>query len=249
MKKRKWTKLFIIGYVILAALYLAAFAALRNRGYRSYEFLCLFRFALLCLPLVYIWCVGFGNLRRYKIRYPDRSAAGGRALLIIYTLLMFPAIGYLGYRCGVIQPPQWTIHPAALFWQEKTEEPPKEEEKSEGAEKEVYVERPYEKVEDAYHKLYDDVLSVSYQKSEDCYNAKGNFYALLDEGTTEYEGKPADYRITMVYDRISDDGQSHMFVNYKEYTTEEGVHTDFGLEYYVNMETGEIRAQEAPWGD
>lgn len=91
---------------------------------------------------------------------------------------------------------------------------------------------------------------MSYASSTESYNAKGNFYALLEEGTTEYDGQTeVPYRVTVVYDRISDDGQSHMFNLYKIYDTENGEITDFGLRYLVNMQTGAITAEEVPWGN
>lgn len=255
MRKRRWTKIWIGIYAMLAVLYYIAAGVSEHYGYRGYEVLYWAKYVLLIIPLGYIWCVGFSNLRRYKVRYPDRSVAGGRALLIMYSLILLPAMGFLAYKCHILQPPQWIIHPAAVVRREETQkelpketEPPVPKTDSEDIYG-TYEERPYGKVEDAYHKLYEEVLSMSYPFSEDNYNAKGNFYALLDEGETEYKGQQASYRITMVYDRISDDGLSYMFVNYKEYTTKEGTFTDFGLEYYVNMETGEIKAAEVPWGN
>lgn len=82
------------------------------------------------------------------------------------------------------------------------------------------------------------------------YNAKGNFYATMEEGIETYQGTAdVPYEVTVVYDRVSDDGQSHMFIQYKIYSTSEGTVTDFGLRYYVNMYTGEVRAEEVPWGN
>lgn len=72
----------------------------------------------------------------------------------------------------------------------------------------------------------------------------------MEEGIETYQGTAdVPYEVTVVYDRVSDDGQSHMFIQYKIYSTSEGTVTDFGLRYYVNMYTGEVRAEEVPWGN
>ena len=108
----------------------------------------------------------------------------------------------------------------------------------------------YETVEDAYQYLYDEVLSLSYSSSSSQYNAKGNFYAVLETGMGTYEGQEnVPYTIEVVYDRISDDGESYMFNFYKIYETAEGDITDFGLRYLVNKYTGKITAEEVPWGN
>lgn len=60
------------------------------------------------------------------------------------------------------------------------------------------------------------------------YNAKGNFYATMEEGIETYQGTAdVPYEVTVVYDRVSDDGQSHMFIQYKIYSTSEG--TGYGF--------------------
>lgn len=245
MKKRKWTRICIGIYGFLAVLYVTGTGILGNYAYFRYAAVYFLKYMLLMLPLIYALFLGISNLRRYKIRYPDKSIAGGRALLIMYALALLPVSAFFAYKCDILKKPE--VNPVFRIQKEEKnkEDSPKEEQQP-------YVDvesRPYGKVEDAYHKLYDDVLSISYSKSKDCYNAKGNFYALLEEGTTEYKGESVSYRITMVYDRISDDGKYHMFVNYREYMTKEGTVTEFGLEYYVNIDTGKIRAEEAPWGD
>lgn len=204
-----------------------------------------FKYILICLPFIYIMCVGVSNLKRYKARYPDRSIAGGRALLIMYALALIPVFTFLAYKCDILQRPR--INPMLLVPKEVKQEESRKEQKTKTYEEIQAL--PYGKVEDAYHKLYEEVLSMSYPTTEDCYNAKGNFYALLKDGVTEYNGERVPYKITMVYDRISDDGNYHMFVNYREYITKEGTDTEFGLEYYVNMDTGEIKAEGVPWGD
>lgn len=217
----------------------------QNYAYSRYGMVYLLKYILLCLPLFYILCVGVSNLKRYKIRYPERSIAGGRALLVMYALVLIPVCTFLAYKCHILEKPK--INPVFLVQKEaEQEDEPKEDEQ----EVQTYTsieERSYGKVEDAYHKLYEEVLAMSYPTSKDCYNAKGNFYALLKDGVTEYKGERVPYRITMVYDRMTDDMNWHMFVNYREYTTKEGTVTEFGLEYYVNIDTGEIKAEEVPW--
>ena len=256
MKERKWTKICIGIYGLLAAVYFISKNVLRNYVYSGYAVFYLFKYILLCLPIIYFLCVGVSNLRRYKMRYPDRSIAGGRALLIMYALAVIPVCVFLAFKCEILEKPE--INPAFLIHREVKQDTAQKEAEQDENRKQTEQEEPlyqdpetrtYGKVEDAYHQLYDEVLAISYPSSKDCYNAKGNFYALLQEGVTEYEGKRVPYRITMVYDRISDDGNSHMFVNYREYMTEEGTVTEFGLEYYVNMDTGEVKAEEAPWGN
>ena len=82
----------------------------------------------------------------------------------------------------------------------------KQKEKVEESEKQEQS-GAYETVEDAYQYLYDKVLSLSYSSSSPQYNAKGNFYAVLETGTGNYhEQENVPYTIEVVYDRISDDG-------------------------------------------
>ena len=98
--------------------------------------------------------------------------------------------------------------------------------------------------------FFTQVFHTSLDTTTMQYNAKGNFYATMEEGIETYQGTAdVPYEVTVVYDRVSDDGQSHMFIQYKIYSTSEGTVTDFGLRYYVNMYTGEVRAEEVPWGN
>lgn len=247
MKKRKWTWICIGIYGMLTVVYFIGSSVLRHYAYSRYVMFYFFKYILICFPFLYILCVGVSNLKRYKARYPNRSIAGGRALLSMYILVLIPVFTFFAYKCDILQKPR--INPMLLVSKEvKPEEDQKEKEQETKTYEEIQA-LPYGKVEDAYHKLYEEVLSMSYPTTKDCYNAKGNFYALLKDGVAEYKGERVPYQITMVYDRISDDGNYHMFVNYREYITKEGTVTEFGLEYYVNMDTGEIKAEGVPWGD
>lgn len=139
------------------------------------------------------------------------------------------------------------------MWETSAYQPVEErEEKAEETEESKTQEQSgvYETIEDAYQYLYDKVLSLSYSSSSPQYNAKGNFYAVLETGTGSYhEQENVPYTIEIVYDRISDDGKSYMFNFYKIYETAEGDITDFGLRYLVNKYSGEITAEEVPWGN
>ena len=227
MKKREWTKVFLILYGVLAAAGVTVLFLCKSRGYPCRQMASAFGYLLLCLAGIYIGCLGISNLIRYKVRYPDKSIAGGFTLLLFYGIAAVTALGFTIPGEG------------RSFTQE--EEKPKEEPKQAV---------PYEKVEDAYGKLYEEVLSMYYSSCTMQYNAKGNFYATMEEGIETYQGTvDVPYEVTVVYDRVSDDGQSHMFIQYKIYSTSEGTVTDFGLRYYVNMYTGEVRAEEVPWGN
>ena len=111
---------------------------------------------------------------------------------------------------------------------------------------------PLETPEGSYQVLYDAVLSETYSISRPGYNAKGNFYSVLEEGTAEYEGRQVPYDITAVYDRKSDDGTSQWFVLYKNYYKETEEETSV-MEaeilggYAVHMETGEVSEREIYW--
>ena len=231
MKKRKWSKIFLVLYIICVLSYTAARIILKEYGYFYYDFFEKGKILLLLIGAVYIWCIGVGNLKRYKMRYPDRSITGGCILLGIFTVA---TVGFFGnYFLKIIS--TWDV-PAYQYVEKQKE---KEKQEQSGV---------YETVEDAYQYLYDKVLSLSYSSSSPQYNAKGNFYAVLETGTGTYEEQEnVPYTIEVVYDRISDDGESYMFNFYKIYETDEGDITDFGLRYLVNKYSGEITAEEVPW--
>lgn len=248
MKKREWTKVFLILYGVLAAAGVTVLFLCKSRGYPCRQMASAFGYLLLCLAGIYIGCLGISNLIRYKVRYPDKSIAGGFTLLLFYGIAAVTALGFTIPGKAELQNLRTEISNAVLlaregrsFTQEEEKEEPKEEPKQAV---------PYEKVEDAYGKLYEEVLSMYYPSCTMQYNAKGNFYATMEEGIETYQGTAdVPYEVTVVYDRVSDDGQSHMFIQYKIYSTSEGTVTDFGLRYYVNMYTGEVRAEEVPWGN
>lgn len=240
MKKRKWSKIFLILYVICVLSYTAARIILKEYGYFYYDFFEKGKMLLLLIGAVYIWCIGVGNLKRYKMRYPGRSITGGCILLGIFTVV---SVGFFGnYFLKTV-----------LMWDVPTDQSvEKQKEKVEEVEESEKQEQSgtYETVEDAYQYLYDKVLSLSYSSSSPQYNAKGNFYAVLETGTDTYqEQENVPYTIEVVYDRISDDGESYMFNFYKIYETSEGEIIHFGLRYLVNKYTGEITAEEVPWGN
>ncbi len=240
MKKRKWSKIFLILYVICVLSYTAARIILKEYGYFYYDFFEKGKMLLLFIGAVYIWCIGIGNLKRYRVRYPDRSIRGGCILLGIFTVA---AMGFFGNHF-LRSISMWDV--PTYQYTEKQEEKVEEVEESEKQE----WSGVYETVEGAYQYLYDEVLSLSYSSSTPQYNAKGNFYAVLETGTgTYHEQENVPYTIEVVYDRMSDDGESYMFNFYKIYETDEGTITDFGLRYLVNKYSGKITAEEVPWGN
>ena len=93
MKKRKWSKIFLILYVICVLSYTAARIILKEYGYFYYDFFEKGKMLLLLIGAVYIWCIGVGNLKRYKMRYPGRSITGGCILLGIFTVV---SVGFFG---------------------------------------------------------------------------------------------------------------------------------------------------------
>lgn len=236
MKKRKWSKIFLILYVIGLLSYIVARIILEEYGYFYYDFMKIGELFFLSAGFLYIWCIGIGNLKRYRMRYPDRSIRGGSILLGIFTLA---AVGLIGkyFHESV------SMRSAAVYEYEA-----QQQEKEESKEEDWGVD--YKTVEDAYQYLYEEVFSLSYPSSSPQYNAKGNFYAVLETGTgTYHEQENVPYTIEVVYDRMSDDGESYMFNFYKIYGAEEGTITDFGLRYLVNKYTGKITAEEVPWGN
>lgn len=100
------------------------------------------------------------------------------------------------------------------------------------------------RVEEAYDYLYENELSKQFTTSEKTYNAKGNFYAILGGDTAAYVNEnDIPYEVTVVYDRVSDDGESLLFVMYKKYNEK----SDTAAGYSVNTEEGKIEAYDVPW--
>ena len=76
------------------------------------------------------------------------------------------------------------------------------------------------------------------------YNAKGNFYAVLfrEEEETVGVDEKMEMQKTVVYDRVSENGECHIFVYYETWYGEDGTEyaTTIRNSYAVNMMTGEI---------
>ena len=102
----------------------------------------------------------------------------------------------------------------------------------------------FDRMERSYDLLYEKKLSEQYTTSEKTYNAKGNFYAILGGDTAEYENE-ADrpYEVTVVYDRVSDDGKSLLFVMYKKYHEK----SDTATGYSVDLDAEKVEEYDVPW--
>lgn len=99
--------------------------------------------------------------------------------------------------------------------------------------------------EGAYRKLYEAIYEKQGYPYEYGYNAKGNFYAFLCEGTEvpETAEEEMSYRETVVYDRISQNGRCHLFVHYKIYFQEGTEYLTQIIDMYaVDMESGAVYA-------
>lgn len=145
MKKREWTKVFLILYGVLAAAGVTVLFLCKSRGYPCRQMASAFGYLLLCLAGIYIGCLGISNLIRYKVRYPDKSIAGGFTLLLFYGIAAVTALGFTIPGKAELQNLRTEISNAVLLAGEgrsftQEEEKPKEEPKQSV---------PYEKVEDA----------------------------------------------------------------------------------------------------
>lgn len=105
----------------------------------------------------------------------------------------------------------------------------------------------YTTPEGAFRRLYEVKFAAGETGYEECYNAKGNFYAFLGNGREELSGVMRDTRHTVVYDRESKNGKCQLFVEYKDYLDDmDGgtyVYATEMIEFYaVNMATGEVEA-------
>ncbi|MED9903718.1 MAG: hypothetical protein UFG06_05995 [Lachnospiraceae bacterium] len=99
--------------------------------------------------------------------------------------------------------------------------------------------------EGAYKVLYDKLFADNGYAYDYDYNAKGNFYAFLCEGSGELESTPGtyDYTETIVYDRESKNGKCHLFVYYRTYYKDgEEFTTDILDMYAVDKKTGDVYA-------
>lgn len=99
-------------------------------------------------------------------------------------------------------------------------------------------------VEGAYQRLYEEVFEPLGETYESGYNAKGNFYAVLSAGEEMSSDEEVGMEMTqsVVYDRISANGECHLFVHYITYYDENGTEcgTTIYNTYAVNRKTGEV---------
>lgn len=112
--------------------------------------------------------------------------------------------------------------------------------------------RGYHTPEGAYLALYEAVFADKGYDYLCNYNAKGNFYGILFEGTEQRDGKTMQLMHTVVYDRLSKNGMYHLFVEYKEYRDMEGNEDVTSIEdmYAVHNSTGEVIASgKKAWSD
>lgn len=111
-----------------------------------------------------------------------------------------------------------------------------------------------ETVEGAYQCLYEAVFEPLGEPYEYSYNAKGNFYAVLSTVEEVPSGGEREMKAaqSVVYDRISENGECHLFVHYKTYYDESDIEcgTIICNTYAVNMESGEVAASgKHAWAD
>lgn len=109
-------------------------------------------------------------------------------------------------------------------------------------------------IEGAYLCLYEAVFETQGEPYEYGYNAKGNFYASLADGSGLPQGGEQELRTerTVVYDRVSENGKCHLFVYYETYYNEDGTEyaTAIRNTYAVDMDTGAvIPSQKQAWED
>lgn len=110
-------------------------------------------------------------------------------------------------------------------------------------------------VEGAYRALYDALFAESGYPYKPAYNAKGNFYAYLTEGTGTLESveEKLNTAETVVYDRESQNGKCHLFVHYRDYY-KIGADAPYSTEivdmYAVDMADGQVyRSGRHAWAD
>lgn len=120
---------------------------------------------------------------------------------------------------------------------------------------EINHEDSTEYVEGAYKVLYEELFAKEDYPYETSYNAKGNFYACLIEGTGTLESTEGTFETleTVVYDRVSKNNKCHMFVHYREYfrpNEQNSFTTGIVNMYAVDMETGEVYISDRhAWAD
>lgn len=107
-------------------------------------------------------------------------------------------------------------------------------------------------VEGAYQQLYEEVFEPLGMTYESRYNAKGNFYAVLSSGEVMSSDEETETVQSVVYDRISANGECYLFVHYITYYDENGVESSTAIcnTYAVNMENGVVTPSgKQAWSD
>lgn len=99
-------------------------------------------------------------------------------------------------------------------------------------------------IEGAYLCLYEAIFEPEGEPYAPSYNAKGNFYALLsrEERTSDGTDEKMEIEKKVVYDRVSENGECHLFVYYETWIGDDGAEYTTAIRntYAVNMETGEV---------
>ncbi|MCI9139808.1 MAG: hypothetical protein HFI78_08930 [Lachnospiraceae bacterium] len=92
--------------------------------------------------------------------------------------------------------------------------------------------------------IYDSVFQEDGYTYTECYNAKGNFYVDLGKAKGMISEEGAYATRTLVYDRVSKNGECLLFVYYEEYYDESGQRTDLSTKilnfYGIDRKTGKV---------
>lgn len=92
--------------------------------------------------------------------------------------------------------------------------------------------------------IYESIFQEEGYTYTECYNAKGNFYVDLGKTKGMMGGEEAYAKRTLVYDRVSKNGECLLFVYYEEYYDESGQRTDLSTKilnfYGINRKTGKV---------
>lgn len=113
------------------------------------------------------------------------------------------------------------------------------------AEQFAAAERDLTRPEGSGKKLYETVFQEKGYEYQPNYNAKGNFYALLETGEEVKDGKTFQTEHTIVYDRVSKNGKCQLFVEYQNFLESNGTYSTVTktkiLEFYaVDMTDGSV---------
>ncbi|MBS6195637.1 MAG: hypothetical protein KH828_08665 [Clostridiales bacterium] len=107
--------------------------------------------------------------------------------------------------------------------------------------------------EQAAQLIYDRMFASQNKLCSFQYNAKGNLYLDLGEGSRESEDAGITTKETLTYDRISKNGKCYLFVHYEYHYDSSGQSLDNTsiLNFYAaNLETGEVvSADKTSWSD